>query len=183
MKNNELYRLGALASVLSGGTIIAGKILAQTPYILTGEFFDFLSPLFGLFAVTAIYVWSRKKTALAGRIGYIVLFTGIALVLCLDYFGAFILPYLPDGTAGQLLEGPTGLVLAISGIVFLSGVLIFGIAMIRAGTFPAPASLLFTIGFIPVPFGEIVPRAIVHAGSVMAGVGLIWWGIILYRNT
>jgi hypothetical protein len=183
MNNNVLYKLGALSSVLSGGTIIIGKILARTSFVQTGEFFDFLSPLFGLFAVTAIYLWMRNKTALLGRIAYIVLFSGISMVLCLDYFGAFILPYLPEGTVDHLLEGTTGTVWAISGIIFLAGVLLFGLPCIRSGIFPVVASFLFTIGFIPIPFGEIIPWFIVYSGSVMGGTGLIWWGILLYRNT
>lgn len=183
MNNNNLYKLGALSSVLSGGTIIVGKILAGTSLVLAGEFFDFLSPLFGLFALTAVYLWKRNETAILGRIGYVILFSGISLVMCLDYFGAFILPFLPEGIVEHLLEGPTGTVWALSGIIFITGVLLFGISCIWARIFPVAASLLFTIGFIPVPFGEIIPRAIVYAGSVMAGAGLIWWGIFLFRHT
>ena len=183
MNNNTLYRLGAVTSVLSGGTIIIGKILANTSFVLAGEFFDFLSPLFGLFAVTAIYLWKQNETAILGCIAYIILFSGISMVLCLDYFGAFILPYLPEGIVEHLLEGPTGTVWAISGIIFLTGVTTFGITYIRTRVFPIVASLLFIIGFIPIPFGEILPKVIVHTGSVMAGIGLIWWGGLLYRST
>ncbi len=183
MHDTILYRLGALSSIASGVTIIIGKILALTPFILAGEFFDFLSPLFGLFAVTAIYLWMRNKAAIWGRITYIILFTGISMILCLDYFGAFILPYLPEGYVEVLLEGPTGTTWAVSAIIFLSGVILFGITCIRAGIFPVPATLLFIIGFIPLPFGEIIPQVVVYSGSVMAGTGLIWWGILLYRKT
>jgi hypothetical protein len=183
MNNNNLYKLGALSCILSGGTIIIGKILGRIHFILAGEIFDFLSPLFGLFALTAIYLWKRNETAILGRIAYIILFTGIAMVLCLDFFGAFILPYLPEGMIEYLLEGPTGTVWAVSGIVFLSGIILFGITSMMAGIFPLAASLLFTIGFIPIPFGEIIPQGIVHAGSIMAGTGLIWWGIFLYQHT
>jgi hypothetical protein len=183
MDNNVLYRLGGISSILSGITIITGKILAIISFVLAGEFFDFLSPLFGLFAVTAIYFKHRNDTAILGCIAYMVLFSGISMVLCLDYFGAFILPYLPEGTVERLLDRPTGTAWAISGLLFASGVIIFGITIIRAGKFPFAASLLFTIGFIPIPFGEILPDVIVHSGSILAGTGLIWWGIFLYKST
>jgi len=183
MDNNALYRLGGISSVLSGLTIIIGKILAIISFVLAGEFFDFLSPLFGLFAVTAIYLRQRNETAILGCIAFMVLFSGISMVLCLDYFGAFILPYLPEGIVEHLLKGATGTAWAVSGLLFISGVLIFGITVIRAGIFPVAASLLFTIGFIPIPFGEILPDVIIHSGSVLAGTGLIWWGIFLCRST
>jgi len=183
MDNNVLYRLGGMSSVVSGVTIIIGKILAIISFVQSGEIFDFLSPLFGLFAVTAIYLRHRNETAILGCIAFIVLFSGISMVLCLDYFGAFILPYLPEGTVESLLDGPTGTAWAISGLLFISGIIIFGITVIRAGIFPVAASLLFTIGFLPIPFGEILSDLMVHSGSVLAGTGLIWWGIFLYRSS
>jgi len=103
------------------------------------------------------------------------------MVLCLDYFGAFILPYLPEGTVDQLLKGPTSTALSVSGFVFILGIILFGITTIRAGRLPAGATLLFVFGFITVPLGELLPVEVVHSGSVLAGLGLLWWGIYLYN--
>lgn len=181
MKNASLYKLGFLSAIFSGATIISGKILAISSFYLAGEFLDFLSPLFGLYAITTIYLWQRQAIGITGCISFIVLYTGISMVLCLDYFGAFILPYLPEGTIDQLLNGPTATALSVSGSVFISGIILFGITTLRAGLIPAGATLLFIFGFIPVPLGELLPVEVVYFGSVVAGSGLLWWGIYLYR--
>ena len=181
MDNAKLFRIGGLSAILSGIAIIAGKILAMISLDRYGEFFDYLSPLFGLFAVTAIYLWHKNKTGIFGFVAYTTLFTGISMVLCLDYFGAFILPYLPVGTVEQLLKGPTATALSVSGFIFISGIILFGIVTIRAGILPVTASLLFIFGFIPVPLGDLLPVEVVFSGSVVAGSGLLWWGIFLYR--
>jgi len=181
MKNSSLYTLGFLSAILSGATIITGKILAIGSFYWAGEFFDFLSPFFGLYAIITIYLWQRKTVGLTGFIAFIVLFAGISMVLCLDYFGAFILPYLPEGTVDQLLKGPTSTALSVSGFVFILGIILFGITTIRAGRLPAGATLLFVFGFITVPLGELLPVEVVHSGSVLAGLGLLWWGIYLYN--
>ena len=36
-------------------------------------------------------------------------------------------------------------------------------------------------GMFLVPLGEVFPESAVVIGSIIAGVGLIWWGIELYR--
>jgi len=40
---------------------------------------------------------------------------------------------------------------------------------------------LFMIGLIPVPLAGVLPDSVVAVGSIVAGVGLIWWGTDLYR--
>lgn len=183
MNNAILFRMGGLSAALSGVAIILGKILAMISLDRSGEFFDFLSPLLGLLAVVAIYLRYKDLSGIYGFVSFAILFLGISMVLCLDYFGAFILPYLPIGLVDQLLDGPAGTTLAISGLVFLFGVILFGISIIRTGEFPLISSLLFLAGFIPVPFGEVLPDFVVYTGSITAGLGLMLLGIHLFRNS
>jgi hypothetical protein len=37
-------------------------------------------------------------------------------------------------------------------------------------------------GMFLVPLGEVFPESVVVIGSIIAGVGLIWWGIELYMQ-
>ena len=182
MDNARLFRMGGSAAIISGVSIIAGKILALASLDLQGEFMDYLSPLFGLPAVVATYLYHRDRFGFSGFVSFAILFLGISVVMCLDYFGAFILPYLPAGMLDELLEGPVGSTLAISGLIFLTGVILFGISVIRAGKLPLAGSIFFISGFSTVPFGEIFPEMAVSIGSVVAGVGLISWGYSLCHN-
>jgi hypothetical protein len=102
---------------------------------------------------------------------------------CLIIFGAFVAPYLPEGMIDQILESPTGIFEAVSGLVFLVGEILFGISVIRAGVFSKIASALFMVGMFLVPLGEVFPESAVVIGSIIAGVGLIWWGIELFQQT
>ena len=79
------------------------------------------------------------------------------------------------------MEGPTGPVFALSGLTFLIGEILFSISSLKAGVFPKIPILFFMIGFIPVPLVGIAPEGVVVAGSILAGLGLSWWGISLYR--
>lgn len=51
----------------------------------------------------------------------LIVFFDLALIVSLDYAGAFTLPHLTDNTVNQLLEGPAGLVYGISALIFLVG--------------------------------------------------------------
>lgn len=181
MQTKSLYRLSALAGLLSGLCIILGKLLIPLPNRQIGEVFDFFSPFLALLFAVGLYLRQRKESGVFGGIAFIILFMGLATVVSLDYYAAFIAPYLPEGMVEQILETPAGVVALISGLTFLIGEILFGISVIRANVFSKIASVLFMVGMFLVPLGEIFPEAAVVAGSIIAGVGLIWWGIELYR--
>ena len=181
MSTTTLYRLSALAAILSGACIIIGKLLWALPDPQVGEVFDFFSPLFGLGATVGIYLRQRRASGVFGGVAFVVLFIGLATIVSLDYFAAFIRLQLPEGTTERLMEGPTGPVFAVSGLTFLIGEVLFGISSLRAGVFPKIAAWLFIVGFIAVPLGGVFPDGVVATGSVLAGLGLAWWGVSLYR--
>jgi hypothetical protein len=181
MSTKTLYRLSALAGVLSGLCIIIGKLVIPLPNRQIGEIIDFFSPYLALLFAVGLYLRQRRQSGIFGGIAFIVLFMGLATVVSLDYFGAFIAPYLPDGMVDQIYESPTGVVAAISGILFLIGEILFGISVIRASVFSKIASVLFMVGMFFVPLGEVFPESAVVFGSIIAGVGLIWWGFELFQ--
>jgi hypothetical protein len=180
MSTSTLYRLSALAALVSGVCIIVGKVLALLPDPQAGEVFDVISPLFGLFAILGIYLWQREQSGTFGGVAFILVFIGLALITSMDYFGAFIRLRLPEDTVAQLMDGPSGPVFGISGLIFLVGEILFGVSVLRAGVFSKIAAWLFMIGFVPMTLFELLPDTIVWAGSVLAGAGIIWWGLALW---
>ena len=183
MSKTTLYRLSALAGLLSGICIILGKVLIPLPNRQLGEIADLFAALFGLFLTIGIYLRHRRESGVLGGIAFIVLFVGLAAVVSLDYFGAFMALELPPGTVEQLLEGRNGPWFAASGLAFLIGELLFGVSVIRARVFSWVASVLFMGGMIPVALdlSGIFSEDVVIAASVVAGLGLIWWSLSLYR--
>ena len=181
MSTKTLYRLSALAGTVSGLSIIIGKLLIPLPNRQIGEVVDFFSPLFALLFAVGLYLRQRRESGIFGGIAFLILFLGLATVVSLDYIGAFILPYLPTGMMDQILEGPTGAVAATSGITFLLGEILFGISVIRAKLFSKIASTLFMVGMFFVPLGSVFPESLIIIGSIIAGIGLIWWSTELYK--
>lgn len=183
MSIRTLYRLSAVAGIFCAVSIILGKLLIRIPPRQMGEVFDTFAAFFGLFLAIGVYLMHRKESGILGGIAFITFFTGLAAVLCLDYFGAFMALELPAETVDALQEGPNGWVFAVSGIIFLLGEILFGISVIRAGVFSKIAAILFMLGMIPVALHltGIFPEYVVNISSVVAGLGLIWWSVELYR--
>ncbi len=181
MSTKTLYRLSALAGILSGVCIIIGKLLIPLPNRQIGEIFDLLSPFFALFFAIGLYLRQRKESGVFGGIAFITLYTGLVTVVCLDYFGAFMRLELPPGAADQLMEGPTSVVFIGSLLIFLIGEILFGISVIRAGVFSKTAAVLFMVGMIPVALhlSGLFPESVVIISSILAGFGLIKWGMEL----
>jgi hypothetical protein len=182
VSDSRLYGWAAVAGFVSAGAIILGKVLMLLENKAPGEISDFFSPLFGLLAIVAVYLWQRDEAGLSGAIGFVVVFVGLALVTSLDFFGAFIRLELPEAMRDELLEGNPGIALGVSAVVFLTGVIWFGISLIRSGVYPRPAGWMFIVGFVLIPLGDAVPTWVVVAGSIIAGLSVAWLSFELRRQ-
>lgn len=183
MSTTMLYRLSALAGVVSGVSIIIGKLLIALPDPRPGEFFDFLSPLFALALTVGLYLRQRRESGVFGGVAFIVLFFGLALIVCLDYVGAFMFHELPEEMVDQLMNGRNAPIFIGSILIFLAGELLFGISVIRAGVFSRAVGVIFMLAMIPTVLGPagIFLESVVVIGSILAGLALIWWSITLYQ--
>jgi hypothetical protein len=183
MSATTLYRLGAVAGLLSGVCMILGRILARLPNTQPGEIIDWFAPTFALFFAIFLYLGQRRESGVFGGVAFIILFAGLVVVVCLDFYGAFMRIYLPADMIAMIEEGPSAPIFVVGLLIFLIGEILFGISVIRAGVYSKIAAILFMVGLIPVmlhPTG-IFPESIVDIGAAVTGAGLIWWGIQLYR--
>lgn len=180
MPARQLYRWGALAGFVSAAAIILGKVLMLLPDEQAGEILDFVSPLFGLLAILAVYLWQREEAGKFGAVAFVVVFFGLALVTSLDFFGAFIRLELSESLRDELLEGTPGIAFAVSGLIFLTGAILFGTSLIRSAVYPKLAGWMFLVGFVFLPLGELVPEWLVVVGSIVAGLGVFWLSAVLW---
>lgn len=183
MSDWSLFRLAAMSGFVSGVCIIVGKALMLLPGEQAGEIADFMSPLFGLGAIVGAYLYQRSHAGVFGAVAFVVVFLGLALVTSLDFFGAFIRLELTEELRDELLEGTPGLAMAVSALIFLAGVVMFGISLLRSGVYPRPAGWLFMVGFVFVPLAEVVGETVVAVGSVLAGISVLWLSSVLWAGS
>ena len=179
MATETLYRLSAVAIIIAGFSIILGALLNDLLKTQKGTFFNFLGALIGLFGITGLYLWQRFEFGIFGFVAYVIVFVGLALIACIDYFGTFITPSLPKDAMDKLAESTAMQITIISYMIFLVGEILYGIAVFRAGIFSRIATVLFMIGFLATPVRPAYP-IVTFIGLTISGVGMIWWGISLW---
>jgi hypothetical protein len=176
MKTANLIRWGALAALASGVLWIAGGLLAlafpHSPPNVLGTRLDYLGTsvfsaaylgvLGGLVGLHAKQIGSYGRL---GTVGFLLAFFGAAL-LCVGQATSAI--FAGNSALGWLFDDPGyGFTVGIN--LFLVGLLMFGIATLRAGVLPRWCGFAL-IGVVAISvFG-----AIVSAGGVFVAVGLVW---------
>ena len=181
MPPTTLYRLAGLAGMLSGLLLLfntARRGGVVPPNALTHGIAP-LSSVLGLFALTGLYLWQRQQSGPLGLVGYALNLAGTVGV---EYVTNSVFPHLDDAVVESLVDGPTGTTLLLTAVVFLLGVLAFGVAMWRARMLPAPAILLYVVGLVPVALRGVLPEPAVAVGLILAAAGTAWLSAALWRT-
>ena len=183
MTTNRLYRLAGAAAVLSA-LILVLNAARRVDLVPANGLTHGIAPLtlvFGIFALTGIYLWQRRESGTLGLVGYALNAVGVAGVLGIEFVVNFVFPYLDSGQVTALLDGATGTVFLVVSIVFLVGTLTFAAATWLARRLPAGAMMLYAVGFTPVALRGVVPDGVVLAGYVVGAIGTAWLGLVLWN--
>jgi hypothetical protein len=178
-----LLRFGAVCGVLCGLFIaIPGAIEAFTGETAATSIVLGLSPALAMPLITALHLGQHHRTARLGQVGYAVnviglgLFGGAAFTLNLAVF------FLPDGPA-TTLAAATRVALLGSAAVFTIGVILFAIAMVRAGVFPKVPAVAYGVAF-PLFAGaaRLPDTPLTSVLHVVVGATLIWLSAGIVRQ-
>jgi hypothetical protein len=203
----KLVRAAGLSAVLAGLLFIAIQPLHppdELASVTTGawayiHYATLLMEVLFLFGIAGIYLRQVEEIGWLGLIGYVVLSLGLLLTFALGAIEAFVTPVMAmsqpafvEGFLGLVKGTPTGADLgaipplySAHDALFVLGLLVFGVANLRANVVPRWASAVFAFG-VPV-FGIIValtpfvgPRlAAVPIGIGLAGMG---WSLLAERR-
>jgi hypothetical protein len=129
-----------------------------------------------LLAVTAIYTRESAALGKIGLIGYVTAFLGTLMVAGDWWFEAFVVPTIATEAPEVLGLPPSGSVLvgAIATVgLYTVGWTLFGLAALRARTFPRAAALLLLAGGLAGPLALSTPYQIPLA------IAIGWIGLTL----
>lgn len=171
--------------MLSGVLIILKKGILELllPLNVPTTALGTLAILSGLFGLAMLYLNQREAMGKLGGIAFVINWFGLALASGADYARNWIFPYLDQSALQNLLAGPTKLVLVVSGLIFLLSVILFGVAIIRAGVFPRLPAVLYIVGFVPYSLGPVFPDPVSRIAQIIAAVGVVWFGYTLWVMT
>ena len=163
----NLIRAAGLSAVVAG-TIFAAILPIHPPDVFasvnTSAFIIITSlktvmSIFGLLGITGLYARQVEKTGWLGLAGYLLLTIFFAVQMCFSFIEPTILPLLTSiapafvestlamasGVAGSMNLGALTTVYSLASILYLLGLLLFGIAMFRARILPRWAAALLAL--------------------------------------
>jgi hypothetical protein len=189
---SRFVRAGAWAAMVSGLALVVSMLMEWlvVPYERLGQIEAYftssylvssglrlLSIILLLWALISIYERQSRAAGTFGLWAFVVAFFGTALVAGNVWAEVFVYPTLaqvaPNVMSGSVTDFPSYLSagLTLSFPLFGIGLILFGVATIRAGVYPRWASVLLIVS-IPVTM-FLDPTA----GTFQESIGQMLWGI------
>jgi len=195
MATQKLIRWSAIAWLLSALTGIIAVVLAPSDYVENAMLSTLWTPIHAvltisymlfLFGLIGFYLVQADKAGRLGSVGFLLAFFGTVLVTAQVAVATLILPVIATQqdapkTAFEMLDpaGPLSVFSSISLVASVAlgiGLILMGIATMRAGVLPRWAGLLLIVGTV-LEFAVLVgaPGAmIVKLGDVAIDAAKIW---------
>jgi hypothetical protein len=200
-----LMRATAVAAVAAGVIFIGVQINhphSDVAAVTTTEWavrnsFKVLMAALALTGITGMYLRQVKQIGLLGLIGYLTFGVGYLTILSVTFVSGFVLPVIAEtdpsyvndvlaaATGGSAI-GDIGLLntaLDVSGITFLVGGLLFGIALYRARVLARWASALLALGSALTVTLAVLPDAFYRFLAFPNSIAMIGLGYSLWVTT
>jgi hypothetical protein len=197
---------GAGLSAVVAGSLFVGMQAIHPPdalsYVTTGawalvHYLGVAMCLLNLLGIVGIYARQVEEAGWLGLVGFLLFALMWALTAAFQFAEALILPLLATD-APQFVEGFLGIssgatgatnlgvlptVYALTGVCYLLGGVLFGVATFRAGVLPRRAAGLLAVGTIlPILGSSLVPHPFDRLFAVPVGVALAWLGYALWSE-
>ena len=198
-----LFRASGVAASVAGLIFVGVQInhphldatSITTTDVIARNSLKLLMAALALAGLTGMYLRQVTKIGFLGLLGYVLFSAGFLLMLGTQFVAAFILPTLahsaPDYVSDVIAAanngtaiGDIGLmqtVIYVTGIAYLAGGFIFGIALFRANVLARWASALLAVGTLATIAISIMPQY-ERLFAIPTGVALIGLGYSLWRS-
>jgi hypothetical protein len=200
-----LVRASAVAAILAGIAFIGVQIghpqLDTTSITTTNVYvrdqLKVLMAVLALVGITGMYLSQIRRNGILGLIGYLLLVGCYLLIMCDDYAAAYIFPEVAKAdpgfvhdvivldTARGSVKGDPGAVQTLTSlraVFYLSGGLLFGIALYRANVLARWASALLAVGGVVSIALSLMPDAFYRLLAFPNAIALIGLGYSLWRT-
>jgi len=199
---SNLIRAAGLSAVVAG-TIFAviqpihpPDVLASVTTIafITITSFKTIMSIFGLFGIAGLYARHVEKSGWLGLAGYLLITIFYMVQMCFSFAEPTILPLLApvaptfvesvmgmsSGAGGPMNLGAFAVIFNILPVLYLLGLLLFGIAIFRARILPRWAAvLLASSGPLAIIMSQL-PHQFARFAAVPMGIALAWLGFALF---
>ena len=153
--------------------------------------------IFGLFGIVGLYARQVEQTGWLGLAGYLMLSIFYAVQMCYSFAETLILPLLvtvapkfvestlgmASGAGSEMNLGAFATVFKLVSVMYLLGLLLFGIAIFRARILSRwAAGLLALSGPLAIIMVALLPHQLERLAAIPMGIALAWLGYGLWSE-
>jgi hypothetical protein len=199
-----LTKAAAIAAAVSGSIFIAVQINHPAPDTFTTETAQWVArsvakaamAALALVGITGIYLRQHRRAGVLGLVGFLLFAAGYLAMFAVEVIAATVLPslvqtepgFVDDVVTAAVGGTPVGdigglqTVFNLSGLGYIVGGLVFGIALFRTGVLARWAALLLAVSTVATAALAVLPDAFNRPLAVPEGIALIGLGVSLWRN-
>jgi hypothetical protein len=202
--STSLTRAAGIAAATAGAIFVAVQVKHPPMTVATVETTEWvvrstakmvMSGL-ALAGITGIYLRQVRQVGRLGLVGYIAFSVAYLLMFATETVAAYVLPPLTRSNPGFVRDvvvtafggSPVGSIghlpafFAVTGLAFMGGGLLFGIALFRARVLARWAAALLAVSTTATAALAVLPDSFNRPLAVPTGVALIGLGLSLRRN-
>lgn len=185
-----LMPIGAGALLVLGALLHPAEMgraaLANPPWVASHAVL-LVAAILLLCSLFELHAAQAQRSGILGAAGVALSVVGITLVAAAIVVEAYVFPALAADPAGQallaeggpLLGGPLGITLMLTAVTSALGMLLLGVATLRAGALPRVPGALLALGGPLLALTPPLPQLAFTAGALLVGGGFIWIGLAL----
>ena len=150
-----------------------------------------------LVGITGMYLTQVKRMGMLGLIGYLLFGANYLVIMSTSFVAAYVLPSIAESNPSYVNDvlavasgghatgdlGPLQTVIAVEGALFLTGGLVFGIALYRAAVLTRWAAALLAVGGVVTAGLTVMPDAFYRLLAFPNSIALIGLGYSLWLTT
>jgi hypothetical protein len=199
-----LTRAAGVAAAAAGLLFIAVQINhphLDVAFITTTEWTvrqsaKVLMAALALVGITGMYLRQVKQAGVLGLVGYLLLSAGYLVMLGVEVVGAVVLPSIARSAPGYVTDvlavatggtatgdiGAMQTLSLLSGVGYVAGGLVFGLALFRAGILARWAAALLAASTVATLAIPLLPQVNQRLFAIPNGVALVGLGYSLWRE-
>jgi hypothetical protein len=201
---DRLLRAAGIAAAAAGAIFVAVQInhppldvtTVATTDVVVRDIAKAVMSVLALAGITGMYLRQVRQFGALGLVGWLLFSLGYLAMFGVEVVAGFVLPSLVDTAPGYVEDvlaaavggTPTGdigamqALLTISGIGYMGGGLVFGIALYRAGVLARWAAALLAAGTASTLALSVLPESLNRPFAVPVGIALVGLGLSLWRD-
>ena len=173
--NATLYRIASIAGIGSA-LILLVNAAKRGGIIATTDLTQLLAPLAEVLAlglVVGLFLAFGRRAGLFGVIAFVAHFASLASLEGIEVVINLVFSKLPMATIAELRDGPLGLLLTASSLLFLFSALAFVISLAFGKGVSRLSLALYFIGVVPIALRAFVPEIVLDLGLVALAASII----------